>query len=75
MVLYDADQTKVAASAPEDQLVEAQREMILDLHDETLIAEPRKNGISDDKIEATHGESYAVSGGGSPQLIGGKLGL
>jgi len=52
MVLYDADQTKAAASAPEDELVEAQREMILDPHDDNVIAEARKNGISDDKIEA-----------------------
>jgi len=52
MVLYDADQTKAAASAPEDELVEAEREMILDPHDDKVIAEARKNGISDEKIEA-----------------------
>ncbi|MBQ0988159.1 nitrate reductase subunit beta [Streptomyces sp. F63] len=53
LMLYDADQVLEAASTPEDTgLYEAQREVFLDPHDPTVIAEAEKAGIPRDWIEA-----------------------
>jgi len=52
VVLYDADQIETIASAPEDELVERQREMILDPFDPAVIAQAGKNGVHFSVIEA-----------------------
>ncbi|MDM8558926.1 nitrate reductase subunit beta [Candidatus Parabeggiatoa sp. HSG14] len=52
VVLYDADKIEENASAPEDELVERQREMILDPHDPEVIAQAEKNGVHFSMIEA-----------------------
>lgn len=52
VLLYDADQIEQAAARPDEELVEAQREMILDPHDPEVIAAARANGIHDDVIES-----------------------
>ena len=51
LVLYDADRIVEAASVPDDQLVEAQRSIILDPFDPAVIQGARANGISDLMIE------------------------
>ncbi|MFQ5748839.1 MAG: nitrate reductase subunit beta, partial [Planctomycetota bacterium] len=51
-VLYDADKMREAACLPDDQLVEAQRELILDPFDEEVVAEARRNGVHDAVIES-----------------------
>ncbi len=50
MVLYDADRIPEAMNAPEQELVAAQRSLILDPTDPAVIAGARKNGIHDDVI-------------------------
>jgi len=50
MVLYDADRIPEAMNAPEQELVTAQRSLILDPTDPAVIAGARKNGIHDDVI-------------------------
>ncbi|RKZ90648.1 MAG: nitrate reductase subunit beta [Candidatus Parabeggiatoa sp. nov. 1] len=52
VVLYDADKIEAIASAPEDELVERQREMILDPFDPAVIAQAEKNGVHFSIIEA-----------------------
>lgn len=52
VLLYDADRIKEIAHMDEDQLVTAQREMILNPHDPKVIAEARKNGVHDSIIES-----------------------
>ena len=51
-VLYDADRIAEMALLPDDQLVEAQREMILDPFDPKVIAAAKANGISDGIIQS-----------------------
>lgn len=51
VVLYDADKIEAIASAPEDELVERQREMILDPFDPAVIAQAGKNGVHFSVIE------------------------
>ncbi len=51
-VLYDADKMREAACLPDDQLVEAQRELILDPWDDEVVAEARRNGVHDAIIES-----------------------
>jgi nitrate reductase beta subunit len=51
-LLYDADQMLDALSAPNDKLVEAQREMILDPFDEKVQEGALRNGIDEKAIEA-----------------------
>jgi nitrate reductase beta subunit len=46
-LLYDADKIRELALLPDDQLVEAQREMILDPHDPAVIEAAKKNGVHD----------------------------
>ena len=52
VLLYDADRIEEVAASPDDQLVEAQRQIILDPHDPEVVAEARKSGVSDAMIEA-----------------------
>jgi nitrate reductase beta subunit len=52
MMLYDADRIEEIAKSPDDQLVEAQRSMIMDPFDPEVIASAKKNGISDAVIAA-----------------------
>ena len=52
LVLYDADTVTAAASVPERDLLEAQRNAFLDPHDPAVIDAARAAGIADDWIEA-----------------------
>jgi len=52
VLLYDADKIKETVHLDEDQLVEAQRDMILNPHDPAVILAARKNGVHDSIIEA-----------------------
>lgn len=52
VLLYDADKIKDVVHLDEDQLVEAQRDMILDPRDPKVLYEARKNGIHDSVIES-----------------------
>ena len=52
VVLYDASRIEEGAKLPADQLVEAQRTLILDPNDAEVIAAARRNGIHDDVIES-----------------------
>ena len=51
-VLYDADRIPEIAKLPDDELVEAQRSMILDANDPEVEAAARKNGIPDAVIDS-----------------------
>lgn len=52
VMLYDADRVHEAANANEDELIQKQREMLLDPNDPEVIREAKKNGIHEDTIEA-----------------------
>jgi len=52
VVLYDADQIKDVASAPDDQLIAQQLDMLLDPFDPEVIRFAKLNGIADSTIEA-----------------------
>ena len=52
VMLYDADRIHDVASAPEDQLVAKQLDMILDPFDPEIIAAAKANGIADSTIHA-----------------------
>ncbi|KHD08905.1 nitrate reductase [Candidatus Thiomargarita nelsonii] len=52
VLLYDADKIEATASASEEELVELQREMILDPHDPEVIAQAEQNGVHFSMIEA-----------------------
>ncbi len=52
VVLYDADKIESIASAPENELVERQREMILNPFDPAVIAQAEKDGVHFSVIEA-----------------------
>jgi nitrate reductase beta subunit len=53
VLLYDADRIEEVAKKPDDQLIEAQRSLILDPHDPEVIAAARANGIPiDDRVGA-----------------------
>jgi len=52
LLLYDASRLEEAASAPERELVEAQRSLIADPDDPEVIASAKANGISDDQLAA-----------------------
>ncbi|OGO45779.1 MAG: nitrate reductase subunit beta [Chloroflexi bacterium RBG_16_60_22] len=52
VLLYDADGIEAMAKAPEADLVEAQRRLILDPADPEVAAAARRNGISDDWLGA-----------------------
>ena len=50
VLLYDADRIEEIAKLPDDELIEAQRSMILDPSDPEVIAAARSNGIHDSVI-------------------------
>jgi nitrate reductase beta subunit len=52
VVLYDADQIESVAKKRDEELIEAQRDMILNPHDPEVIALARGNGVHDSVIEA-----------------------
>jgi nitrate reductase beta subunit len=52
VVLYDASRIEETAKLPADQLVEAQRRLILDPNGPEVIAAARNNGIHDSVIES-----------------------
>jgi nitrate reductase beta subunit len=52
VLLYDADRIEEVAKLPEDQLIDAQRSLILNPHDQAVIAAARGNGIHDSVIES-----------------------
>jgi nitrate reductase beta subunit len=52
VMLYDADKIEAAASAPEDQLVNAQMDIYLNPFDPEVIKEAKLNGIADSTITA-----------------------
>ncbi|MCC7301299.1 MAG: nitrate reductase subunit beta [Bacteroidia bacterium] len=52
VMLYDADKIEKAASAPEDELVNAQMGIYLDPFDPEVIKQARLNGIADSTITA-----------------------
>ena len=51
VLLYDAEQIEKVASSPQGELVEAQRNMILDPNDPNVIKEARRNGVHDSVID------------------------
>lgn len=51
-VLYDLDGVAAAAAAPHDQLVEAQRNLLLDPRDPEILRLARRSGIPDRQLEA-----------------------
>jgi len=51
-VLYDADKIRELAALPDEELVEAQRSMILDPKDPEVIAAAKANGIPDSIIKS-----------------------
>ena len=51
-LLYDAERLVEMASRPDDELVEAQREMILDPFDPEVISQAKSNGVHDAVIES-----------------------
>jgi len=52
VVLYDADQIEGVASCPEDELIQRQKDMMLDPFDEKVIANAKANGVADSTIKA-----------------------
>jgi nitrate reductase beta subunit len=52
VLLYDAERMEAVAKAPDDQLIDEHRAMILDPFHPKVIEEARKNGIHDSTIEA-----------------------
>jgi nitrate reductase beta subunit len=52
VLLYDADRIEDTAKEPEDGLVEAMREIVLDPNDPKVIDAARKNGVDDNWLAA-----------------------
>jgi nitrate reductase beta subunit len=52
VLLYDASRIEEVGKSPQEELVEAQRSLILDPRDPEVIAGARRNGIHDSVIEA-----------------------
>ena len=52
VMLYDADKIHEVASCPESQIVQKQRDMIMDPFDPEVIEQARANGIHDSVIES-----------------------
>ena len=52
VILYDADRIEETAKQPDDRLVEAMRDLILDPNDPAVIAGARANGLEDNWILA-----------------------
>src|SRR4029078_5706762 len=55
IVLTHTDRVKEAASAPEDELIEAQLDIMCDPDDPDVREQARRDGISEDWIEAGRG--------------------
>ncbi len=51
VVLYDADKLPEAAKKPDEELVDAQRDVILDPFDEEVVKAAKANGVHDSVIE------------------------
>jgi nitrate reductase beta subunit len=52
VLLYDADRIEAVATRPKEELIEAQRGLILDPSDPAVLAAAREGGIHDSVIEA-----------------------
>ena len=52
LLLYDADRIESAARRPDNELVDAQRDFIMDPFDRDVIRMARENGVGDKMIEA-----------------------
>ncbi len=52
VLLYDADRIETAAKHPDEELVDAQREIILDPFDPAVVAQAREDGVEDKVIES-----------------------
>jgi nitrate reductase beta subunit len=52
VILYDAERIEAVAKQPDEELVEAQRSLILDPNEPAVIAGARRNGIHDEVIDA-----------------------
>jgi nitrate reductase beta subunit len=52
VLLYDADKIQEAASAPDDELIDRQLDLILDPFDEAVIKSAKENGVADSTITA-----------------------
>jgi nitrate reductase beta subunit len=52
VLLYDADRLEEVAKAPDDQLVDAHRSLILDPNDPEVIAAARRSGIHDSVMDS-----------------------
>ena len=52
VLLYDADRLEEMANVPDDQLVEAQRSLILDPRDPEVIKAARRSGVHDSVMES-----------------------
>ncbi len=52
VLLYDASRIQEAGNRPDEELIDAQRALILDPHDPQVIAAARKNGIRDSVLES-----------------------
>jgi len=52
VLLYDAERIEAVAKAPDEELVDAHRALVLDPHDPEVIAGARRNGLGDDVIES-----------------------
>ncbi len=52
VLLFDAEQIEKVAKSPQDELIEAQRNMILDPNDPNVIEAARRNGIHDSVIDS-----------------------
>ncbi|NOK63943.1 MAG: nitrate reductase subunit beta [Chloroflexi bacterium AL-W] len=52
VVLYDADRIEAAASVANDELVDHQRDLILDPHDPEVVAQAEKDGVHFSVIES-----------------------
>ena len=52
VLLYDADKIKDAASAPDNELIDRQLDLILDPFDEEVIKSAKENGVADSTIKA-----------------------
>lgn len=58
-ILYDADRIHEVANADEDNLVQAQRDMMLDPHDPKIVKAAKENGIAESTIwAAQHSPVY-----------------
>lgn len=51
-ILYDIDAVAAAANVPDQELIQAQRDLILDPFDPKVIKEAKKQGVTDEMLEA-----------------------